>query len=210
MKLSNMPIKNQDIPDNKLVEIPSRRKNFGLSKTEFDTLSEALKNGEELLFERIFLSHFQECEFYIMKKYSISKSVAYDLTMDTLIEFRRLIILDKVKYGNLRFLFTKMASQNLMRSQKKKAKTDLKPFFEVESFEVEDYEDNEHLYCALTLAWDVLDNDAKKILEAHFYNKTPLVKIAKVLGISDSSIRKKKQRGLEKLRTIFLKELKSK
>jgi len=186
----------------KVIDISGRDKNFGLTKSEYEDLSLGLKNGEEQLFETIFLSHFESCKGYIMGKYNISIHEAYDITMDTMIDFRQLIILDKIKFGNLRYLFTKMAGQRLGRSKKKDHVADLKEYYNIE-----EHEDKEHLFDVLSIAWKVLDKETQSIFKSHFYKKESLVKIAKSLGISDSSIRKKKQRGLEKLRSVFTKEL---
>ncbi|MEM9545649.1 MAG: sigma-70 family RNA polymerase sigma factor [Bacteroidota bacterium] len=158
-----------------------------------------LKNGKEQLFEQIFLAHFESCQHYLISNHKASFELAYDITMDTLIQFRQRILTDKVSYGNLRYLFTVMASQNLIKHHKKNQKERL------ESFIIGDSQTKpEIVYEALSNAWNELEPESKKVLEEFYYNKTPLIKIANKLGISDSTMRKKKQRCLEKLRNLFM------
>lgn len=182
-----------------LKSIPLIGKNFDLTQHEYDELVENLKKGEEELFEKIFLSHFDNCKQFLVTKHNASYELAYDITMDTLIQFRQRILTDKTTYGNLRYLFTVMASQNLIKHYQKTKKVDLSPFY-VEGTPVK----SEAVYEALSFAWETLENDSKKVLEEYYYKKTPLIKIANKLGIKDSSMRKKKQRCLEKLRALFM------
>ena len=182
-----------------LKSIPLIGKNFGLTQIEYNELVEDLKIGKEELFEKIFLSHFDNCKQFLVTKHSASYELAYDITMDTLIQFRKRILTDKTTYGNLRYLFTVMASQNLIKYYQKTKKIDLSPFY-LESTPAK----SEAVYEALSFAWDTLENDSKKVLEEYYYKKTPLIKIANKLGIKDSSMRKKKQRCLERLRTLFM------
>ena len=185
--------------DTKLKSIPLMGKNFGLTKSEYERLVDNLKTGKEELFEKIFLAHFDSCKQYLIINHKASEELAYDITMDTLIQFRKRILTDKTTYGNLRYLFTVMASQNLIKHHQKLKKVDLSPFY-VEHPPAK----SEAIYDALTFAWERLENDSKTILEEYYYKKTPLIKIANKLGISDSTMRKKKQRCLEKLRSLFM------
>lgn len=170
-----------------------------MTQVEFDVLVEELKDGKEELFETIFLAHFEDCKQYLMTNHNASRGLAYDITMDTLIQFRQRILVDKTTYGNLRYLFTVMASQNLIKHHQKSKKLDGKSLF------VEDPpEKSEAMYEALEYAWDSLEKDSKKLLKEYYYKKTPLIKIANKLGVTDSTMRKKKQRCLEKLRSLFM------
>lgn len=199
MKKSAASLKLKRSTNTNLKIIPLTGKNFGLTKLEFDQLVEGLKTGKEELFEKIFLSHFDSCKQYLMSNHKASPELAYDITMDTLIQFRKRILTDKTTYGNLRYLFTVMASQNLIKHHQKLKKLDYAPFY-LEQTPAK----SEALYEALTFAWDTLEKESKTILEEYYYKKTPLIKIANRLGISDSTMRKKKQRCLEKLRSLFM------
>jgi DNA-directed RNA polymerase specialized sigma24 family protein len=86
-------------------------KNFGLSRASFDEMREKLKAGDESLFERVFVKHFNDCRRYLVTQCSASPDDAYDITVETLIRFRQALIEDKIGYDNLRFLFTQMAKQ---------------------------------------------------------------------------------------------------
>ena len=94
-------------------------KNFGLSSGEFDQMVADLKKNDTSFFKQVFLKHFENCLNFLRKKYRANYDDAYDATMDTLLEFRRLLVEEKLRYGNLRYLFTRMASQIYIRSRKK-------------------------------------------------------------------------------------------
>ena len=89
--------------------------NFGLSQIEFEELVEALRKGDESIFEKIFLSQFSNAIKHVRIKYSASNEEAYDMTMDALIKIRKLLIEGKLKYGNLKHLFNRMAGQNYLK-----------------------------------------------------------------------------------------------
>ncbi len=182
-----------------LVALPLKGQNFGLSKSEFVEMIVSLKDGREDLFERIFLSHFENCIQYLIKNFKVEREQAYDISMETLIQFRKKLLTDKISYGNLRYLFTKMAGQNIIKKSQKKEKRDLTGFYLLD----DDIQYEEKAFEALEEAWDTLDCEKKIILESYYYNKTPLIKLATKLGITDTTMRKKKQRSVEKLRELF-------
>lgn len=193
------PLNQNRLENSNLKSDPLLGRNFGLSEHEFNQLTISLKAGKEELFEKIFLAHFDNCQQFLVTNHKASYELAYDITMDTLIQFRQRIITDKIHYGNLRYLFTVMASQRLIKHYQKDKKVDLSPFY-LEGSPGK----SEEIYEALAFAWDALENESKTLLEEYYYKKTPLIKIANKLGISDSTMRKKKQRCLNKLRTLFM------
>ena len=84
--------------------------NFGLTEHEFDTLRLQLSEGDDSLFERIILAQFESCLRYLQRQYKLPYEKAYDVSMDALLAFRRRLVEGKIRYGNLRFLFTQQAS----------------------------------------------------------------------------------------------------
>lgn len=181
-------------------QLASPNQNFGLSKIEFENIVSQLKQGNESLFEKIFLSHFEECSSFLKKNFKAPCEIAYDITMDTLIEFRFKLLTDKITYGNLRYLFTKMAGQFYLKSIAKdnRIKEAIIPL----SDEVDEYEDK---LIALKNAWKSLSNEDKKLLENYYYLDIPLNKMAELGDKSDAALRKQKQRAVDKLRQIFFK-----
>ena len=83
-----------------------------------------LKSGNEKLFEEIFLNNFQSRCLYIKNKCNIEYDKAYDITMNTLLEYRIRLLDDKVKYGNLKYLFRQMAYHNFVKTIREKKKED--------------------------------------------------------------------------------------
>ncbi len=185
-----------DLADgSKIHQLPSLNQNFGLTSTQFDLLIEQVKNGNEDMFEKIFLSHFSDCRNYLINTYKADHEIAYDITMDTLLEFRKKILLNKITYGNLRYLFTKIASQLYIKYQNKESL--LKNYITDEGEDTSKWHEN---IVELEKAWKLLEPAEKNLLEKHYYLDIPLNKIAEAENKSDVSIRKQKQRALDKLR----------
>jgi hypothetical protein len=82
-------------------------------------MAEQLRSGDQQLFERIFLHHFKPCMQFLMHFKNYSHTNAYDATMNTLLEFRQMILEHKLTYGNLRYLFTRIAVFNALKMAKK-------------------------------------------------------------------------------------------
>jgi RNA polymerase sigma factor (sigma-70 family) len=55
----------------------------------------------------------------------------------------------------------------------------------------------------LEKAWQSLPVDEKTILKAYYYDDQPLNKIADLLNINEVTMRKKKQRAMDKLRNLY-------
>jgi len=172
--------------------------NFGITRDDFEEMVINLRKGNELLFEKIFLGHFQSCLKYLITNYHIDYDQAYDTTMDTLIEFRQKLILGKLSYGNLKYIFTKIATQLLIKKHNKV--TQLKQLIIETDFEEADVEN--HLGY-LEKAWASLSDDDKMILEQFYYNELPLNQLAIQLNKTDIAVRKQKQRAIEKLKQSF-------
>ena len=86
-------------------------KNFGLTEATFNDLVSELEQGRETLFEQVFLTHFEDCVRYLINTYKATPEDAYDASMDAMVEFCKRLKTRQINYGNLRFLFTRMAGQ---------------------------------------------------------------------------------------------------
>jgi len=175
-------------------------KNFGLSSVEFDHLLNKLKQGDEQLFEDIFLAQFKDSMNFLIRSYQVDYEVSYDIVMDTIILFRSKMLDGKISYGNLQFLFNTMVKQLYLKSLQKKSHAALLEFDIVEDNENAFNEDN---FQSLEKAWIYLNDKEKLILEKFYYLKIPLNIIALEQNINEASLRKQKQRALEKLKYHF-------
>lgn len=177
------------------------QQNFGMTEMAFEQMLQQLQKGDESLFEQIFLAHVADCIRFLKNKYSVQHELAYDATLDTLLTFRKRLLDGKVRYGNMRFLFTQMAGQVLLRSLKKgtveASETLLADLPEEEGVD-------ESLFQLLDQAWDMLGANCSQLLKAFYYQKQQLKAIAEAQNKSEAALRKQKQRCLEKLRTNFL------
>ena len=180
------------------------KKNFGMTPQEFKLLCSKLSEGENDLFEKIYLSHFGECQQYLSNQHRISMDESYDLTMDTLINFRKGLIAGKIQYGNLRFLFTRMAYYLHLKKKKKLDLLDKEEYQHL--IDISDQEDvslKESRINQIQTAITKLSEDKQKFLEMHFFKKLKLIEIADLTGKSGPTTRKRKQRILDEIKSIL-------
>ena len=182
----------------------SMEKNFGLTELGFQELLENLQKGEDALVEQLFLSHFEDCMQYLQRNYRASHEDAYDATMETMLEFIKRLKANKVSYGNLRFLFTQMAGQVYLKwIKKERPKSTLEgldigeapPSLDMETLQV------------LDKAWEGLCDQCRDLLKKFYYDGIALKTMAELLDKTPAALRKQKQRCVEKLRGLFVRQL---
>lgn len=178
-------------------------KNFGLSEIEFQKMVIQLKNGDEKIFETIFLSHFEDCMSFIKYKYNTSTEEAYDASMQAMLAFCHRLKDGKITYGNLRFLFTQMAGQFHLKALKKSSnQEEFSPLIHDQEDFLDAFNDEDLLL--LDQAWNQLGDKCKTLLNEFYYNNNTLQEIAQRLEKNAATIRKQKQRCIEKLRSLFI------
>jgi len=191
----------------KVLKIPNLKDNFGLTKIEFDQFVEDVKGGDESLFIRVFNVQFKSSVRYIQNKFRISEEVAYDICMDTMLEFRSKLKTGKIVYGNARYLYTKMAVHRYLDDMKKKNKVNdaIQVFIgEKGGLSVPESDFLELLNSAV----DSLDEAQRYMVKEIFYSGKDTEQIIEESGITYTTFRKRKQRSLEKLKLTFLELLK--
>ena len=179
-------------------------KNFGLSPSDFDQLVSNLKRNETDFFERVFLRHFEDCINFLQKQQKASYNDAYDASMDALIQFRRLLVEGKLKHGNLRYLFTKMASQIYVKNIKKFQLQDLSER-DMEVIQDTDPITTEENIALLNVVWKKLAVPCQELLKLHYYSKMKLTEIAEYQEKTPTAIRKQKERCIAEIRKIIKK-----
>lgn len=178
-------------------------KNFGLSALEFENLMQELRNGNDQLFEHVFLAHFKKSVSYLMRRHNVSHADAYDATMQGLLKFRKRLCAGKISYGNMEFLFTKMAQQCLSDNKGKSVLSidltealhisNTKPLVNMDTVQV------------MEKAWQHLEDGCAQVLKAFYYDGVALIDIAEQQNRKPDALRKQKQRCLEALRLLFVK-----
>lgn len=205
---NTMTASNRGTSDSQLKKIPTTKDNFGLTKSEFEVYIVKLSQGDESLFTKVFKAHFHESVAYLKLRFRIEKEVAYDTCMNTLLEFRKKLLEGKIKYGNLRYLFTKMAINNhindLRRNQKTKTAIDV--FMDGNDL---GSVDKQYFFNALDKALEGQDADTIKIIDELFYVGKHVNKLAEESGVSNATMRKRKQRIIDKLKLTFFDIIKS-
>lgn len=180
----------------------SMDKNFGLREQDFKQLIKDIQAGDNRAFENIFIVHFKDCVIYLKRTYGASHIDAYDATMETLLRFHHRIKMGKIVYGNLRFLFTQMASHHYIKwIQREQRNTDFSdtimhshtaPPVDKDTLEV------------LDLAWQKLGVNCKTVLKSFYYEGKRMDVIADDLERSSVAVRQQKGRCVKKLRDFFV------
>jgi DNA-directed RNA polymerase specialized sigma24 family protein len=188
------------------------KQNFGLTPQVFEDLLIELLNGNEALFERIFKEHFEKCRTFLVRKLGAESDVAYDITLETLVKFRKNLMLGKVKYGNMAALFTIDARNNYLRYTERENKHVSKSIEPNElNIPVDDVEDyNEDSVNNLKNALSKVGGDCYEILNWHYYLGLPLKVIAEKRMLrrddkflNESSVKTKIAECRKKLKTLL-------
>ena len=182
--------------------VANQKKNFGLCPESFNQLVHELRRGNRILYEQVFLAHFEDCMKYLQRKYKASYNDAYDISMETMLLFMNRLKSGKATYGNLRFLFTQMAGQLFFKYIKKIKLSEEFLFIEVEE---ESKEEQEELYLIIEQVWEKLDKEQQSLLRAFYYDGIPFKELAAQTGISAVTLRKRKQRSMDFLKKEVLK-----
>ena len=189
------------------------KKNFGLTPDEFNEHLEKLMKGDEMLFEIIFKSHFEKCRSFLNRKMGVGNDVAYDITLETLIKFRKNLLAGKIKYGNLAALFTIDARNNYLRWYEKETRYEHTSVESKENEIVDEAEipviDNE-LLDNLKKALLNIGRDCYELLNWHYYLKMTLRTIAErrfqrgdEKFVNESSVKTKVAECRKKLRNLL-------
>ena len=179
--------------------------NFGLKFSDFNEMLNSLQQGDEKLFEHVFVKHFSDCRSYLMRECAAQADDAYDITVETIISFRKRLIEGKIEYGNLRFYFTKMAKDSYLKFLEKNKRTPVSEFVLTEADREEEPTeafDDDQMH-ALDNAWGKLNEDCRKLLRSHVYDGLQLKQVAQLLNENEANIRKRKERCMDKLKSSF-------
>lgn len=197
----------KNLPVSQVLKIPDSKDNFGLTKKEFDQFVAKVKVGDETMFIRVFNVHFNPSVRYIQNKFSIPQEMAHDTCMDTMIEFREKLIAGKIKYGNVRYLFTKMAVHRYLDDLKRKNQINEAIEVFVGGRSQLNLKDTEFLRL-LNFTIDNLETAHRHMIKEIFFSGKGIDQIIAENGITYATFRKRKQRSLEKLKAAFLEILK--
>jgi RNA polymerase sigma factor (sigma-70 family) len=181
------------------------KRNFGLTRLEFEKLRNELKSGSQQLFEKVFLTHFDQCKRYIRNAYTMSDDDAYDLTMDTLVEFQRILRdTERYSYGNLCYMFTLKAVQDYIKKKNRKKQLHFVPTAILpETADEEMLQIEEVDIQRMEIALDKMCEDCRYVLTAYYYDGIQLKDIANKLNIRADTLRQRKKECIKKMRTLF-------
>ena len=194
----NIPVKSMNSEDNQ----KQITKNFGLTEDQFNEMISALNQGSERLFEQAFLNHFDRSMNYLITKNGAEREIAYDITMNTLLEFRKRMIQGKVSYGNLNFLFTQMCSQRYKREMGKKI--DHGTYQQVNA---EDQTFDEETFELLDKTIEKMGEECQSLIQDVYYNKLSYKDMETKYSKASAALRKQKERCITKLKMLIRQNL---
>jgi len=182
------------------------QRNFGLTKTAFKNAVNQLKNGNEYLIEKVYLAHLEKCMAIIVKQTGCSKEIAYDCTIDALLEIRIDLKKERIRYGNLQSYFTTRAINKYYKSEQKK-KIHVVQLPETVEF-YDEQEDTDELMERefreiVRDAVKKLCDDCSYLLRQFYFEETKMLDIAKQMNKSHQAVRKQASRCREKLKNYI-------
>ena len=180
----------------------STNRNFGLTQAQFDDLTERLRQGDESLFETLFVNHFKSCQSILIKKYGSPQEEAYDSVMWAMLKMRHLLLDGKVEYGNLESYMIRMSVNKYLKKQERNREfpTEILP----ESILEQDEGYDAATLAILNHAWQKMGDKCQELLKGFYYDKHELKQLTILLGdSSEANTRKKKERCLIELRGLF-------
>jgi len=182
------------------------QRNFGLTKTEFKDAVTRLINGDEYLIEKVYLAHLEKCMAIISKHTSCSKEVAYDCTIDALLEIRVDLMKGRIRYGNLQSYFTSRAINKFYKKEQKK-KLHIVQLPETVEF-YNEQEDSDELMDRefreiVRDAVKKLCGDCSYLLRQFYFEEIKMLEIAKQMNKSHQAVRKQASRCREKLKNAI-------
>lgn len=180
----------------------NKQKNMGLTRQAFKDYVDQLKNGNEDLIEKVYLSHFEKCVRFLMFQFNSSYEDAYESSLDALFEIRKDLINDKIFYGNLAYYFTTRAKSKLYKANLKTklplASIEGKEFVDDASIEQSVHEDQ--LKQIIADALDQLCDDCRSIIKQYYYEELSFKEIALKMDKKHDAIRQEARRCRNKLR----------
>ena len=179
--------------------------NFGLTEDEFIELVKRLRAGDETLFEHIFRKHFDSCRKFLIFEKGVPNEDAYDLTIDTILEFRDLLIAGKVNYGNMRYLFTRIAYTTWLKQNGRKMPTTELDDLPLSIADENSLDWDEDSHAALAKAWGGLENKCQDTLRLRYYEGLQIQQIADLRDAKPNSVTQEGKRCMAALKQLFFK-----
>lgn len=180
----------------------TNNRNFGLTEAQFLLLAEKLRQGDESLFEQLFLKQFKSARLILTRKYNTPHEEAYDCVMWAMLRMRQMILEAKVSYGNLESYLIKIAVNKHLKNleRNKEFSTEFMP----ESALLPDEADTEEALQILESAWKKMGDKCQMILKSFYYDKIELKQLTLLMeDSSEANTRKRKERCLKELRNLF-------
>jgi len=183
-----------------------RKKNFGLSEEEFQSLIEQLCKGNERLIDLIYVKHVKNCIIHLMQRRGSPYEEAYDCAIDAIIELQEDLVNNKLVYGNLESYFTNRASRiyykrtQIVRTQ---AFVDMQGIDMDEADKVDTQLIESELNELVAKAIKKLCPECESILKWHYFEEVPFTKIASSMGIKYNTAVQKATRCRNKLRALI-------
>jgi len=186
----------------------SNGKHFSLKV--FQKMVKQLKLGDNKLFDSYFDYLGKEVIFHLNSKYRASRFDAQEATVKAMYIIYNKLVEDKVKFETLNNYFSRIAYHEFLKIQNKKrnntllVESEIIPEINYSEEKEEDTIFTEINFNLLKKSIRKMDSGCKEIFKLVFNKGMKQNDVADKLNISYSSLRKKKQRCIEKLKEMLL------
>lgn len=186
------------------------KKNFGLSAAEFKTMVSQMRESDNALLYHIYNVHFEYCKNYLKRRFSIGDEDAYDLFMDVMVIFRAKVLNGKITYGNLKFLYTRLAINYYIDRHRLKSKLEaaIENFNNKNDYDLNSGLNEENRITIITTCMKKLSPKDAKLLHNLYLDEHQPEELAAEMGITYAALRKRKERALKQLKKYTTDELK--
>jgi len=180
----------------------SINRNFGLSKDQFDLMVEQLGQGNESLFETIFVHYFATCMNGLKKKYKAPHEDAYDCSMWAMLRIRELLAEKKIGYNNLESYISRMATNHYLKKLSRNREVPMENLPDLEMHDESAFD--EETMRILEKSWSRLGEKCQLLLKGFYYDRIELKRLSQLLNdSSEANTRKRKERCMLELRKLF-------
>lgn len=176
-----------------------------MTEAQFELLTEKLRQGDETLFEKLFLKQFKPGMSILTSKYQAPHEEAYDCVMWAMLRMRQMLLENKVAYGNLESYLIRIAVNKYLKNleRTKEIPSDILP----ETMQPLDQPDLEESLQLLDKAWGSMGDKCRAILKGFYYDKIELKQLTVLMeDTSEANTRKRKERCLKELRNLFFQQ----
>jgi DNA-directed RNA polymerase specialized sigma24 family protein len=177
------------------------QQNFGISEQQYLYCIDQAQYGDNSLLKLVFIDQYNKCAEYLINTLNLDESEARDISMDALLKFWDKFLNSKLRYGNLKYLLTKMAFQLSVKYKVDRRKEKMNLI----NIHYDENSTNDYCIECLLKSFSNLKPVHQQLLQSYYIDDISMVEYAKKENVDEATIRKRKQRAVEMLKQEFYK-----